>query len=297
MAPAAAVQPFWVLHCRQQVHPRRSPNLARHGRRSPPEQDHALACSPQAPEPPLPLTLNSTVRMPPRTRKVSPCSTEGPNDTRVAEKTKHTGRVEVHTTASLPQSCCTPPSTRPNSAAIARCGGGHAPEVTAAHLAHGAVRLLEVWLQEGVKQVARDALDCVLKRQHVDALAVLDVGALVHRHNVAQPHAQVLAHHLEWGVWVGATLLGICARAGSQAASAAARLYAQAHAASELGQLLHSGWQQVLGHTSNTAQQPAPTLFMRILASSTVSSASTMHTVSLRFLPCSGVRVGRGSGN
>lgn len=28
------------------------------------------------------------------------------------------------------------------------------------------------------------------------------------------------------------------------------------------------------------------TLFMRILASSTVSSASTMHTVSLRFLPC-----------
>ena len=27
-------------------------------------------------------------------------------------------------------------------------------------------------------------------------------------------------------------------------------------------------------------------LFMRILASSTVSSISTMHTVSLRFLPC-----------
>lgn len=128
------------------------------------------------------------------------------------------------------------------------------------HLAHWAVGLLEVGLEEGVKQVAGDALDGVLgevqgsrgrsgawakpacrrtgnaaptlpctarpapphgprparsktchaarhppsaaqrthlKGQHVDALAILDVGALVHRHNVAQAHAQVLAHHLQ----------------------------------------------------------------------------------------------------
>lgn len=59
-------------------------------------------------------------------------------------------------------------------------------------------------------------------------------------------------------------------------------------------------------HTSASSQQQAaeleeqqirspqvPTLFMRILASSTVSSASTMHTVSLRFLPCRSAQWGQ----
>jgi hypothetical protein len=47
-----------------------------------------------------------------------------------------------------------------------------------AHLAHGAVGLQEVGLEEGVEQVAGDALDGVVNGQHVHALAVLDISAL-----------------------------------------------------------------------------------------------------------------------
>ena len=45
-------------------------------------------------------------------------------------------------------------------------------------LADGAVGLEEVGLEEGVEEVARDALDGVVDREDVDLLAVLDVGAL-----------------------------------------------------------------------------------------------------------------------
>lgn len=46
------------------------------------------------------------------------------------------------------------------------------------HLAYGAVGLQEVGLEEGIKEVAGDPLNAVVNGQHVDALAVLDVGAL-----------------------------------------------------------------------------------------------------------------------
>jgi len=49
---------------------------------------------------------------------------------------------------------------------------------TMAHLADGAVGLQEVGLQEGVEQVARDALDRVVDGQHVHALPVLHIRAL-----------------------------------------------------------------------------------------------------------------------
>jgi hypothetical protein len=52
------------------------------------------------------------------------------------------------------------------------------PLPLAAHLAHGPVRLQEVWLEEHVKQVACDALNGVVNGQHVHLLAVLDVSAL-----------------------------------------------------------------------------------------------------------------------
>ncbi len=46
------------------------------------------------------------------------------------------------------------------------------------HLAHWPVRLQEVGLQEGIEQVASDALYGIVNGQHVDALAVLHVRAL-----------------------------------------------------------------------------------------------------------------------
>lgn len=52
------------------------------------------------------------------------------------------------------------------------------PLKSSPHLAHGPVRLQEVGLEVGVEQATRDALDRVVDRQHVHALAVLDVGAL-----------------------------------------------------------------------------------------------------------------------
>ena len=104
-----------------------------------------------------------------------------------------------------------PPARGPLPASFARGARGHATyshpptHPARAHLAHWAVGLVEIRLEEGVKEVARDALDSVLERQHVHALAILDIGALVHGDDVAQPHAQVLAHHLRTrdGVVVG----------------------------------------------------------------------------------------------
>ena len=63
-------------------------------------------------------------------------------------------------------------------------------------LAHGAVGLEEVRLEEDVEEVARDALDRVVDREDVHALAVLDVGALVDGDDVAEAHLEVLPHAL-----------------------------------------------------------------------------------------------------
>ena len=59
------------------------------------------------------------------------------------------------------------------------CGARmHCARVSLPHLAHGPVCLQEVGLEEGVKEVAGDALDGVVQGEHVDALAVLDISAL-----------------------------------------------------------------------------------------------------------------------
>ena len=54
--------------------------------------------------------------------------------------------------------------------------------------AHGAVRLEEIGLEERLEEVARHALDGVIDGQYVDTLAVLDVGARCHHHDVTQAH-------------------------------------------------------------------------------------------------------------
>ena len=60
--------------------------------------------------------------------------------------------------------------------------GAHpAPDQEGVALADRAVGLEEVGLEEGVEEVARDALDGVVDGEDVDLLAVLDVGALVLR--------------------------------------------------------------------------------------------------------------------
>ena len=46
------------------------------------------------------------------------------------------------------------------------------------HLSDGPVRIHEVWLQECIEQVASHPLDGVVDGQHMDALAIFDVGAL-----------------------------------------------------------------------------------------------------------------------
>lgn len=47
-----------------------------------------------------------------------------------------------------------------------------------AYLTHGPVSLQEVWLEEHIKQVASDALNGVINRQHMHPLAILDISAL-----------------------------------------------------------------------------------------------------------------------
>ena len=58
------------------------------------------------------------------------------------------------------------------------------------------VRFQEVWLQVSLKDVARQALDRVVEREHVHPFAVLYVWASVHRNNVANSDPQVCSHHL-----------------------------------------------------------------------------------------------------
>ena len=47
-----------------------------------------------------------------------------------------------------------------------------------AHLANGSVSLQEVWLEEGVKQVACEPFNGVINGQNMNPLAILDICAL-----------------------------------------------------------------------------------------------------------------------
>mmetsp|Transcript_4031 Transcript_4031/g.11812 ORF Transcript_4031/g.11812 Transcript_4031/m.11812 type:complete len:432 (-) Transcript_4031:97-1392(-) len=70
----------------------------------------------------------------------------------------------------------------------------HEEEVS---LRHGAVGLEEIRLEVHFEEVAGDALDRVVQRQDVDALAVRHVtgaGRALHRNQLTKPHPQVLAH-------------------------------------------------------------------------------------------------------
>mmetsp|Transcript_34560 Transcript_34560/g.55751 ORF Transcript_34560/g.55751 Transcript_34560/m.55751 type:complete len:456 (-) Transcript_34560:86-1453(-) len=63
-------------------------------------------------------------------------------------------------------------------------------------LAHGAVGLKEIGLEESLEKVASDTLNGIIDRKHVDALAILDVGARLHVDHVAQTHLEILADDL-----------------------------------------------------------------------------------------------------
>ena len=51
-----------------------------------------------------------------------------------------------------------------------------------------------------LEKVPRDALDGIIDGENVDALAVLDVGAREHLHDITKAHAQILAHNLPCGI-------------------------------------------------------------------------------------------------
>mmetsp|Transcript_8630 Transcript_8630/g.23423 ORF Transcript_8630/g.23423 Transcript_8630/m.23423 type:complete len:239 (-) Transcript_8630:57-773(-) len=63
-------------------------------------------------------------------------------------------------------------------------------------LPHRPVRLDKVRLEVRIKKAASDPLARVLKRQHVHALSVLDVWALMDRNDIPQTHAKIVPHHL-----------------------------------------------------------------------------------------------------
>jgi hypothetical protein len=127
-------------------------------------------------------------------------------------------------------------------------------------LADGAVGLQEVGLQEGVKQIAGHALDGVVDGQHMDALAVLDIGAL-------QPRQQRPQEVIRCNTEVSYDMI------------------ANANSSCEQHCRLCCTWCTDTTSASRTRRFLRTTLLMRILDSSTVSSASTMHTVSFRFFP------------
>ena len=61
-------------------------------------------------------------------------------------------------------------------------------------LVDGSVRLEEVWLEVHLEPVAGETLHAVVDGEHVDPLAVLDVGAGLDGHHVPEPHPQVVTH-------------------------------------------------------------------------------------------------------
>ena len=56
--------------------------------------------------------------------------------------------------------------------------------------------LKEVGLEVDVEDVAAQTLDRIVEREDVDALAVLDIQALVYVNEIAQLNAQVVASNL-----------------------------------------------------------------------------------------------------
>ena len=58
-------------------------------------------------------------------------------------------------------------------------------------LHHWAVGLGEVWLQENVEKIARDALDRVVDWEHVNALSVLDVSTRHQGNNITQTDTDI----------------------------------------------------------------------------------------------------------
>ena len=87
-------------------------------------------------------------------------------------------------------------------------------------LADRTVGLEEVRLEEGLKQVAGDALDGVVDREDVDALAVLDIRARVDRDDVAEADTQVASDDCVQGATPGqggTAAVGIGGRRGRPA--------------------------------------------------------------------------------
>ena len=56
-----------------------------------------------------------------------------------------------------------------------------------------ALTLKEIWLEVNIEDITRETLDRVVEGQDVDALAVLDVQALVHVDKITELHSQVVA--------------------------------------------------------------------------------------------------------
>mmetsp|Transcript_18095 Transcript_18095/g.28613 ORF Transcript_18095/g.28613 Transcript_18095/m.28613 type:complete len:619 (-) Transcript_18095:383-2239(-) len=61
-------------------------------------------------------------------------------------------------------------------------------------LLHGAITVLKVRLEVRVKQGASNAVHRVLKRQHMNTIAILDLASTVQRNDIAEFDAQVLAN-------------------------------------------------------------------------------------------------------
>lgn len=59
-------------------------------------------------------------------------------------------------------------------------------------LANGSVSVQEVWLQINFEQASGDALDGIINRKDVNALAVFDVGTGMERNNISETDTKIL---------------------------------------------------------------------------------------------------------
>jgi len=93
---------------------------------------------------------------------------------------------------------------RSNNTVLPRVGLGYL-ELHCAHattdkkgiaLPYGAVSFYEVVLKEAIKETASNAFHSVFKGKHMDALAVLDIRALMHRNDISQANTEILAYNL-----------------------------------------------------------------------------------------------------
>ena len=55
--------------------------------------------------------------------------------------------------------------------------------------------MIIISVETHLKPVATESLHTVVNGEDVNPLAVLDVGAALDRHHIAQPHPQVVPHH------------------------------------------------------------------------------------------------------